>query len=181
MEFKNRNSQYPGRIQLKKVSDGSTETYDVILADNATEQGTPLNEATLNALKEDILNAVLQFINAANTQAGIGIAEITSCGQDTSGGNVYRIHLNNGAYFDFTAPRGAKGDKGSGVSGEGFYTSTESYSAGVGRYDVSSVTYKKPELEPGDLVLSVTTGNLVRVRSLTSDGFKFIGDWVYKF
>ena len=180
MEFKNRNSTHPGRIQLKKVSDGSIETYDVIMADGATEQGTPLNEATLNELKKDLLNAVLQFVNASNTQVGIGIDEITACGQNTNG-NVYRIHLNNGAYFDFTAPRGAKGDKGSGVSGEGFYTTTESLSTGVGRYDVSSVTYKKPELEPGDLVLSVKTGDLVRVRSLTSDGFMFIGEWVYKF
>ena len=74
--------------------------------------------------------------------------------------------------------RGPKGDKGE--SGSGFYTSTEAFSTGVDRYDVSSVSYTKDELAPGDLILSVANRNLVRVRSLTSDGFMFIGEYVVK-
>ncbi len=75
--------------------------------------------------------------------------------------------------------RGPKGDKGE--SGSGFYISTEAFSAGVGRYDVSSVSYTKDELAPGDLILSVANRNAVRVRSVTSDGFTFIGEFAFAF
>ena len=195
MEFKNRQSVNPGRIQLQSLEDNSVKTYKLILADGATEQGTVLNEATMNAFKEDILNAVLQLINASDTTSGIGIADVTFKERNNNGDNVYRLQLTNGATYDFVAPRGEKGDKGdkgdkgekgdSGqtvtVSTNGFYTSTQSLSTGVGRYDVSSVTYDKPELQAGDLVLSVVTGNMVRIRSLSADGFTFIGEWVYSF
>ena len=75
--------------------------------------------------------------------------------------------------------RGPKGDKGE--SGSGFYISTEAFSTGVGRYDVSSVSYTKDELAPGDLILSVANRNAVRVRSVTADGFTFIGEFAFKF
>lgn len=58
MEFKNRQATNPGRVTLKNVSTGATTTYDLAMADGATEQGTPLNKATMDALKEDILNEV---------------------------------------------------------------------------------------------------------------------------
>lgn len=58
MEFKNRQATNPGRVTLKNVSTGATTTYDLTMADGATEQGTPLNKATMDALKEDILNEV---------------------------------------------------------------------------------------------------------------------------
>ncbi len=75
--------------------------------------------------------------------------------------------------------RGPKGDKGE--SGSGFYISTEAFSTGVDRYDVSSVSYTKDELAPGDLILSVANRNAVRVRSVTADGFTFIGEFAFKF
>lgn len=58
MEFKNRQATNPGRVTLKNVSTGATTTYDLAMADGATEQGTPLNKVTMDALKEDILNEV---------------------------------------------------------------------------------------------------------------------------
>lgn len=58
MEFKNRQATNPGRVTLKNVSTGATTTYDLTMADGATEQGTPLNKATMDTLKEDILNEV---------------------------------------------------------------------------------------------------------------------------
>ena len=58
MEFKNRQATNPGRVTLKNVSTGATTTYDLTMADGATEQGTPLNKATMDTLKEDIFNEV---------------------------------------------------------------------------------------------------------------------------
>ncbi len=49
MEFKDRKATNPGRITLRNVSTGATTTYDVIMADGATEQGTPINKHTMNA------------------------------------------------------------------------------------------------------------------------------------
>lgn len=58
MEFKDRKAANPGRVTLKNVSNGTTATYDVTMADGATEQGTPLNKQTLDTFKEDVLNEV---------------------------------------------------------------------------------------------------------------------------
>lgn len=56
MEFKDRKATNPGRIKLKNIATNVTETYDIELADGAVEAGTPLNKATFDAFKEDILN-----------------------------------------------------------------------------------------------------------------------------
>ena len=62
MEFTDRKPQYPGRIKLKNVSTGEEAMYDMTLADGDTSAaagytaGTPLNKATFDAFKEDILN-----------------------------------------------------------------------------------------------------------------------------
>ncbi len=74
---------------------------------------------------------------------------------------------------------GPKGDKG--LDGTGFYISTQSFTTGVNRYDVSSVAYNKAELASGDLILSSSNGVLVRVRSISADGFVFVGEYVYSF
>ena len=67
------------------------------------------------------------------------------------------------------------------MDGTGFYISTQSFTTGVNRYDVSSVAYNKPELASGDLILSSSNGVLVRVRSISADGFVFVGEYVYSF
>ena len=45
---------------------------------------------------------------------GTGIARIDFIGNDKDGGNVYRVYLTDGAYYDITAPKGAPGSGGSG-------------------------------------------------------------------
>lgn len=68
MEFKDRKATNPGRIVLKKVSTDATtgdETYDVVMADGATEQGTPLNKQTMDNFKEDVLNEVQAKLDGA--------------------------------------------------------------------------------------------------------------------
>lgn len=80
MEFKDRVAKYPGRIALKKVSTNATtgqEIYDVALADEATEQGTPLNKQTLDAFKEDIIDSV---------QGETGKERQSWCGFSVAGG-----------------------------------------------------------------------------------------------
>lgn len=55
MNFTNRQSQHPGRVQAVKVQ-GQDDVYDVTLMDGAQEQGTPLNAQTFAELQESILN-----------------------------------------------------------------------------------------------------------------------------
>ncbi len=66
MEFKDRQSKFPGRIKLTKDGSNTAETYYMELADEAEELGTPLNKATFDALKEDILNASGGFAGKIN-------------------------------------------------------------------------------------------------------------------
>ncbi len=70
MEFKDRKATNPGRVTLRNVSTGATTTYDIIMADGATEQGTPINKQTLDALKEDILNEVQAKLDASFVLSG---------------------------------------------------------------------------------------------------------------
>ncbi len=70
MEFKDRKATNPGRVTQRNVSTGATTTYDVIMADGATEQGTPINKQTMDALKEDILNEVQTKLDASFVLSG---------------------------------------------------------------------------------------------------------------
>lgn len=45
---------------------------------------------------------------------GTGIERIDFIGNDKDGGNVYRVYLTDGTYYDITAPKGAPGSGGSG-------------------------------------------------------------------
>lgn len=87
------------------------------------------------------------------------------------------------SWAKFTGPTGATGLQGpagrKGVDGNGIYVSSQGFGTGTDRYDVSSVTYNKNELLPGDLIISAQNFNVVAVRSVSSDGFIFIGE--YKF
>ena len=59
MEFKDRVPVNPGRVKLIPVS-GQANTYDLELADGAASPnlGTPLNKATFDSLKDDILTSI---------------------------------------------------------------------------------------------------------------------------
>ena len=52
---------YPGRVTLTPVA-GTTNTYDMVRADEPIEEGTPINRALFQSLSDD-LNAMLQQIN----------------------------------------------------------------------------------------------------------------------
>lgn len=158
MEFKNRQGQNLGRIKL--VATNEANVYDVIFEDNASKQGTPLTEETFKAFKEEVLNEI----------ANVTLSQGLRGPQGEKGDKCDR------------SEQGEKGEpEAPGGAATGFYTSSEPFSTGVGRYDVSSVTYNKPELVPGDLILSTKSGTLVRVRSLTSDGIVFVGEYVFSF
>lgn len=68
MELKDRQAKYPGRVILKDVQTNAERTYDVILADEATEQGTPINAQTLKTFKEDILKEAAEKIKPVVNQ-----------------------------------------------------------------------------------------------------------------
>ena len=65
MEFKDRKPEFPGRVKLTPVS-GQTDVYDMTLAEGRTSEalgyseGTPLNKATFDALRADLLDAAAQ-------------------------------------------------------------------------------------------------------------------------
>lgn len=57
--FKNRVPTNPNRKKITKL-DGSIEYATIEFADDATEEGTPLNKATLNKM-QDLTNFVIRF------------------------------------------------------------------------------------------------------------------------
>lgn len=79
--MKDRIPLYPGRVKLNPVT-GQENTYDMVRADEPTQEGTPLNKATL--LKDDtaealgltsedptVNEALLEIFNTANSKARI--------------------------------------------------------------------------------------------------------------
>lgn len=79
--MKDRIPLYPGRVKLNPVT-GQENTYDMVRADEPTQEGTPLNKATL--LKDDtakalgltskdptVNEALLKIFNKANSKARI--------------------------------------------------------------------------------------------------------------
>ncbi|MCH5159565.1 MAG: hypothetical protein J1F66_01785 [Clostridiales bacterium] len=70
MELKDRKATNPGRVKLRNVSTGAETTYDLTLADNPTEQGTPITKQTLEALKAEILDEVQAKLNEVFVLSG---------------------------------------------------------------------------------------------------------------
>ena len=103
--MKDRIPLYPGRVKLNPVT-GQENTYDMVRADEPTQEGTPLNKATLlkdNTAKalglasEDptVNEALLEIFNTANSKARIVTGNYVGTG--TSG------HKNPCSLtFDFT-------------------------------------------------------------------------------
>lgn len=74
-------SLYPGRVTLTPVA-GQANTYDLVRADSPTQEGTPLNKAsllkdttaalyglTVSAVPDEVLAAIKSLIDAANANA----------------------------------------------------------------------------------------------------------------
>ena len=85
--FSDRVSQYPGRIKLTKVADdGSGTIYDCVAAEGeVTNEGTPLNAETLNALAEGVRSGAALYchrVRLAGSQihgvVPVGVIEIYS-------------------------------------------------------------------------------------------------------
>lgn len=61
MSFNNRITSNPGIIQLKDVTTGEVKTYELILADNPSQEGTPITAETLEQFKQEILDNVINL------------------------------------------------------------------------------------------------------------------------
>ncbi len=72
---------YPGRVKLNPVS-GQANTFDLVRADQPTQEGTPLNKANLlkdataelyglpnTAVPDDVLSKIKTLIDSANANA----------------------------------------------------------------------------------------------------------------
>lgn len=79
--MQDRVSLYPGRVKLEPVA-GQANTYDLTRADQPTQEGTPLNKASLlkdataalyglpnTAVPDDVLSKIKTLINSANANA----------------------------------------------------------------------------------------------------------------
>lgn len=90
MELKDRVATHPGRVVLRNVATGVETTYDIIVADGATEQGTPINSQTLLAFKEEILDAVKGLIPEPTTPtAPSNPATVTNITIPAKGNDIY--------------------------------------------------------------------------------------------
>ena len=58
MTFQNRVTSKPGVIKLKDVDSGEVKTYEVILADDPSQEGTPITAETFEQFKQEILTLV---------------------------------------------------------------------------------------------------------------------------
>lgn len=169
LEFKDRKTAYPGRVKIRNVSTGAESICDITLInDGVTQAGTPLNAKTFNDFKKDVLESVAELC----------IDGVVVKGDKGDPGE-------KGDKGDKGDPGGEKGDKGDkgdpgakGADGTGIYVSAQSFSEGRNRYDVANVTYSKNELCAGDLIISSANKKMVRVVSLSADGFIFIADYV---
>ncbi len=70
MEFRNRQTTTPGRVKLKNVSTNAETIYDISMADNPTEAGTPLNKQTFDTFREDLLDEVQSKLEATFVLSG---------------------------------------------------------------------------------------------------------------
>ena len=83
MEFKDRKPQYPGRVKLKNVSTGVETIYDMTYAEGSVsesagyETGTPLNKATFEQLKQEILQAAMHAQAIPGPKGDKGDAGVT--------------------------------------------------------------------------------------------------------
>ena len=99
--MKDRVPLYPGRVTLTPVS-GQANTFDLVRADQPTQEGTPLNKASLlkdataalyglpnTAVPDDVLSKIKTLIDSANANANTKarIATGSYTGTGTYGSN----------------------------------------------------------------------------------------------
>lgn len=106
--MKDRIPTYPGRVQLTPVA-GAENTYDMVRADVPTEDGTPLNKATLltdstaallelgeDATINDVLFRIINRLKATEEEAEkvgtlitYGTSDLTAGTSNLATGTIY--------------------------------------------------------------------------------------------
>lgn len=99
---------YPGRVKMTPVS-GQANTYDMVRADQPTQEGTPINKALFDK-KSDVLteNATVYVTKSGNDSTGDGtsakpyatIQKAVDSIPKNLGGFVATIHIGPGTYAD---------------------------------------------------------------------------------
>lgn len=117
--MKDRIPLYPGRVKLTAV-EGQPGVYDMVRADDATEQGTPISKATLldddtaesygldkdTAVPNDAFKLINGLLVGANryvtvkvqTEAGVPVPDVTLSGITTVSGGVAKTNVNGEAF-----------------------------------------------------------------------------------
>lgn len=108
--MKDRVPLYPGRVTLKPVS-GQANTFDLTRADQPTQEGTPLNKASLlkdataalyglpnTAVPDDVLSKIKTLIDSANANANTKARIATG---SYTGTGTYGKSNPNSLTFDF--------------------------------------------------------------------------------
>lgn len=101
---------YPGRVTLTPVS-GQANTFDLVRADQPTQDGTPLNKASLlkdataalyglpnTAVPDDVLSKIKTLIDSANANANTKARIATG---SYTGTRTYGASNPNSLTFDF--------------------------------------------------------------------------------
>lgn len=101
---------YPGRVTLTPVS-GQANTFDLVRADQPTQEGTPLNKASLlndataalyglpnTAVPDDVLSKIKPLIDSANANANTKARIATG---SYTGTGTYGSSNPNSLTFDF--------------------------------------------------------------------------------
>lgn len=108
IDFKDRVSNYPGRIKLTPVA-GQADTYEMERADEPIEPGTPLDKATLNSIVHSRLTGRFYaptVVREINTSRELTVSPLPTSGwvydtdntnRATSGSFVVATSSNNGS------------------------------------------------------------------------------------
>lgn len=67
---------------------------------------------------------------------GVGIVSITANGQNSAGGNIYKITMSDGKTTNITAPKGDKGEQGEPFNPKQWYESVEAMQADFNNSDI---------------------------------------------
>lgn len=128
--------------------------------------------------------AQLKFSNLKGTQ-GVGISSILPNGTDSAGGNIYKITLDDGRTYNFTAPKGDTGSGGGAVNSVNGQTGAVTITAsGIGAYTKPSSGIPESDLsQSAQTKLSNSTSVLANPSMSGSEGNLAsikIGDIKYK-
>lgn len=156
INFKDRIPRYPGRITLEPVA-GAVNTYTMARADEPTEEGTPLDKATLESITKSRLTGRYY-------QLGVSRDVLSS---SVYSGDIFPASgwLEN-SYTDFTG---------------GSYKLTSSYpdypNLAPRAFDNSNTTYFAAESDTGETWIAVDFGSRILITKLSVCWFSYSYDY----